>query len=643
MNSYSVNKLLMIIKHSLKWFNRNRILKKYSNCMTKTLYALLFFIFITNAHADYQPAYSIYDYSEKITVNKDASYTSIIEETIVIETQRGIDEDSETSIVYNSELATGRILEAYTLQPNGKKILVTDNEIKVKDDRGSTDKIAQDKKRITIIYPEVKVGSKLYYKYEYNHHTPQLDGAFFTSTFFSPHYRYKKYEIALAVHKDLPIYVDTKGMSGGKTKSDDAYERFVYHFSQDNALPTEPYQVDYDDFVPYFMASTFKDQIAFGNAYQREVQDKAMITPAIQSLADQITDGLTAEVDIAKALYHWVSNNIRYGAIYLANGGLVPHYAADILNNLYGDCKDHVVLLEALLKSKGIASSHALINSGDAYSLPKLGIVTPFNHVITYIPSLDIFLDSTAQLAPYGTLPKTVMDKPVMLTALQKLGRTPRNKSANHGVLNTINIIVNADGSMVGSSTTIPFGAAEVYFRGVAISEQDKNTVTVIGRRLAIANASGDGEIITTDPLDLSISFRETTTFALNPITNIPGPSATKIPHGLSLSQVAMIKNIKPLSKLNFPSFCGNGTYEDRYHISFPDNITIKKLPKNVVFMNSNLKYQAIYKQDNNQVTVIRRYEENYPTTVCGNAENEEAKAVYEVMQRDFRSYVLFD
>ncbi len=225
--------------------------------MTKTLYALLFFIFITNAHADYQPAYSIYDYSEKITVNKDASYTSIIEETIVIETQRGIDEDSETSIVYNSELATGRILEAYTLQPNGKKILVTDNEIKVKDDRGSTDKIAQDKKRITIIYPEVKIGSKLYYKYEYNQHTPDLNNAFFTSNFFSPHYRYKKYEIALAVHKDLPIYVDTKGMSGGKIKSDDAYERFVYHFSQANALPTEPYQIDYDDFVPYFMASTF--------------------------------------------------------------------------------------------------------------------------------------------------------------------------------------------------------------------------------------------------------------------------------------------------------------------------------------------------------------------------------------------------
>jgi hypothetical protein len=57
----------------------------------------------------------------------------------------------------------------------------------------------------------------------------------------------------------------------------------------------------------------------------------------------------------------------------------------------------------------------------------------------------------------------------------------------------------------------------------------------------------------------------------------------------------------------------------------------------------SNLQYQAIYKQDNNKVTVIRRYVENYPTTVCGNAENEEAKAIYDVMQRDFRSYVLFD
>jgi hypothetical protein len=50
-------------------------------------------------------------------------------------------------------------------------------------------------------------------------------------------------------------------------------------------------------------------------------------------------------------------------AIFLGNGGYEPHDAATVLENRYGDCKDHVALLEALLKAKGIASVPVLVGS----------------------------------------------------------------------------------------------------------------------------------------------------------------------------------------------------------------------------------------------------------------------------------------
>ena len=59
-----------------------------------------------------------------------------------------------------------------------------------------------------------------------------------------------------------------------------------------------------------------------------------------------------------------MAQNIRYVAVYLGNGGLEPNSAQSILDNHYGDCKDHVTILEALLAAKGIASSPVLIGAG---------------------------------------------------------------------------------------------------------------------------------------------------------------------------------------------------------------------------------------------------------------------------------------
>jgi transglutaminase-like putative cysteine protease len=83
-------------------------------------------------------------------------------------------------------------------------------------------------------------------------------------------------------------------------------------------------------------------------------------------------------------------------SISLGSGGLVPYDAQTTLDNRYGDCKDYVALLEALLDAKGIESSPDLINLGDAYPLPKLAVLSPVNPVITYIPSPDLYLDATA-------------------------------------------------------------------------------------------------------------------------------------------------------------------------------------------------------------------------------------------------------
>ncbi|NBX90514.1 MAG: transglutaminase domain-containing protein, partial [Betaproteobacteria bacterium] len=108
-----------------------------------------------------------------------------------------------------------------------------------------------------------------------------------------------------------------------------------------------------------------------GLAYQARAKPKAAVTPAIAQLAKDLTVNSNTPEDKVRALHQWVAQNIRYLGIYVGAGGFVPHDAQTILDNRYGDCKDHVTLLEALLTTVGIESSTALINSSAARLLPK--------------------------------------------------------------------------------------------------------------------------------------------------------------------------------------------------------------------------------------------------------------------------------
>ena len=162
-----------------------------------------------------------------------------------------------------------------------------------------------------------------------------------------------------------------------------------------------------------------------------------------------------------KALDHWVAKNIRYVAVFLGHGGLIPHPADQVLANRYGDCKDHAILMQALLAAVGIQSSTALVNSGSAYTLAIVGIIGPPNHAITYVPSLDVYVDSTDQFSPYGTLSFEVMDKPTVLTALGRLGHTPSMKAEQNVVRTSIEMRIQPDGTIEGHSAATMSGILE--------------------------------------------------------------------------------------------------------------------------------------------------------------------------------------
>ena len=77
----------------------------------------------------------------------------------------------------------------------------------------------------------------------------------------------------------------------------------------------------------------------------------------------ELTTGKSDQLDKMKALAAYAQQQVRYVAIEVGIGGFQPHFANDVLKHEYGDCKDKVTLLSAMLREIGIESYYVLINT----------------------------------------------------------------------------------------------------------------------------------------------------------------------------------------------------------------------------------------------------------------------------------------
>jgi len=150
--------------------------------------------------------------------------------------------------------------------------------------------------------------------------------------------------------------------------------------------------------------STFQNWNEIGQWYNTLAQERRMPSPEVRAKADEITRGAASDLARVQALYDFVSH-IRYVSLSFGVGRYQPHSAAEILTNLYGDCKDKATLLDALLAAQGIHSATALINS-QAEVDREIPTPLQFDHAINLVSlgGREIWLDATTGVGPFGYL-----------------------------------------------------------------------------------------------------------------------------------------------------------------------------------------------------------------------------------------------
>ena len=607
---------------------------------------VLTLLWLPNSHAGIaERAYTFERWVVTVKINADTSTVETEELTTLINTQNGASSRPDDELSYNAAKETLTVLEAYTILPTGEHIPVPKHNIHTKDqtsDSGHSE--IDDTKVIVIMYPKITVGCKTYYKALRKVREQSIKNQYDLYTAFSPHERYNFVEYNIEYSPKLKLWIDVKDVKGGRlTNGKLGQYRYQYTYSQPTAFTKENNQVDYSDFSPYLHVTTYQEPLAFGRVFEIKAAPKATVDKDIQALADKITLGITDDYLQANALYEWVSKEIRYVGHFIGENGYTPHDAAYILHRRFGDCKDHNNLLITLLKAKNIQASSALINSGNIFNLTKLGSVTPFNHVITYLPKWDVYVDSTIGYAPFGLLSNSELDKPTLLTALDKIGHTKKFSIENDKIINEMKLDIQADGSIKGTSASFFMGAKDLFARGLYLDFEEENKQQKVTDHLKENHESGTGTLKPDDVNNFKTPYKVSGDFTLDPVSNMPGNGALTLPVGLSQSSINTRGLKTPEETINFPYICESYYLEENTSIDFPSNVKVTKIPDSVIFDENGITYNASYQLKDNAVSVKRNLAYNRPSIVCDNKDLDNWKVFHKVLRRDLRSQIIYE
>jgi tetratricopeptide (TPR) repeat protein len=188
--------------------------------------------------------------------------------------------------------------------------------------------------------------------------------------------------------------------------------------------------------LPLIAWSNFPDWSSVGAWYRELAKDRITPDAVIKAKASELTVGKTSDEEKIRAIYGYVSTEIRYIGVALGQGRYQPHLASEVLGNQYGDCKDKATLLASLFAAAGYRADTVLIGAGIRFN-EAVPSPAAFNHAITAV-SLGagssassvqtIWLDSTQEVAPYRALLAIERDKPVLRIPVDgpaHLDRTP--------------------------------------------------------------------------------------------------------------------------------------------------------------------------------------------------------------------------
>jgi tetratricopeptide (TPR) repeat protein len=244
-------------------------------------------------------------------------------------------------------------------------------------------------------------------------------------------------------------------------------------------IDPEPKMPGWANVAAYLHVSTFKEWDDVAKFWWGLVKEQLHVTPEVAQAAEEAVAGVPSS-DVngrVRAVYNYVVTKTRYVGLEFGIHGFKPYKVDRILARRFGDCKDKASLMYAMLSHLGIDSRLVLLRMRHLGQLdPKPASLAVFNHAILYVPSLNLYLDGTAEFSGSSELPGSDQGAQVLVIESEgkvpsKLALTPVSVPAENVTSSQVRIALASDGSASMDGKNVIRGVAAQGYRRAYESE----------------------------------------------------------------------------------------------------------------------------------------------------------------------------
>ncbi len=211
--------------------------------------------------------------------------------------------------------------------------------------------------------------------------------------------------VRITVPEGMPLYTGGVGYGEPDVTEEDGTRTLEFRLFDLPAMPAESNGPGYFEIGAYISASNFEswDQVAAWWADLAAPQFR--LGDDGERQARELARGASDEREVVRRIYEHVLRTIRYVGLEFGIHGWKPYEARLVRERGYGDCKDKATLLVAMLDAVGIHAQPVLVQTvGAGHAGEYPANLHLFNHAIAYVPSLDLYLDGTAEYSPMESL-----------------------------------------------------------------------------------------------------------------------------------------------------------------------------------------------------------------------------------------------
>jgi transglutaminase-like putative cysteine protease len=291
-------------------------------------------------------------------------------------TEKGKRDGRTLSLYFQLPYNTVDVVKMEVIKPDGQvaPVDVAANSKEMIDDSQMAMNIYDPNSKILKVnIPGVEIGDVVHSISRTTTERPIIPGEFADETEFEgdAFIRHMSYEVEAPEDKPLKHIMlrdEVPGTVVASTHPGDAHT-LVYHW-EINQVPrmfAEPSMPSYGVVLQRLLVTTTPDWQTISKWYWNLSQAHLVAqTPDMKETVEQLTAQAQTEPDKIKAIFHYVSNKIRYMGLTPEKDrpGYEPHDVKVTFSNKYGVCRDKAALLVSMLRLASINAYPVLTNYG---------------------------------------------------------------------------------------------------------------------------------------------------------------------------------------------------------------------------------------------------------------------------------------